>query len=97
VSGGAVAHTQQPTCRLHDAWAWTSMLGLLESKGRAHLARLHAACMAVRPFTRWSGREWRSACNHRVVACTARVAGWLLLPWTGLHDVWDPAPAPWGG
>jgi hypothetical protein len=24
------------------------MLGLLESKGRAHLARLHAACMAVR-------------------------------------------------
>jgi hypothetical protein len=27
----------------------------------------------------------------------ARVAVWLLLPWTGLHDVWDPAPAPWGG
>jgi hypothetical protein len=26
----------------------------------------------------------------------ARVAVWLLLPWTGLHDVWDPAPAPWG-
>jgi hypothetical protein len=73
------------------------MLGSLESKGRAHLARLHAACMAVRPFTRWSGRKWRSACNRRVVACTARVAGWLLLPWTGLHDVWDPAPAPWGG
>jgi hypothetical protein len=24
------------------------------------------------------------------------VAVWLLLPWTGLHDVWDPAPAPWG-
>jgi hypothetical protein len=60
------------------------------------LARLHAACMAVRPFARWSGRKWRSACNRRVVACTARVAGWLLLPWTGLHDVWDPAPAPWG-
>jgi hypothetical protein len=36
------------------------------------LARLHAACMAVRPFTRWSGRKWRSACNRRVVACTAR-------------------------
>jgi hypothetical protein len=48
------------------------MLGLLESKGRAHLARLHAACMAVLPFTRWSGRKWRSACNRRVVACTAR-------------------------
>ena len=26
----------------------------------------------------------------------ARVAVWLLLPWTGLHDVRDPAPAPWG-
>jgi hypothetical protein len=48
------------------------MLGSLESKGRAHLAWLHAACMAVRPFTRWSGRKWRSACNRRVVACTAR-------------------------
>jgi hypothetical protein len=60
------------------------------------LARLHAACMAVRPFARWSGRKWRSGCNRRVVACTARLVGWLLLPWTGLHDVWDPAPAPWG-
>jgi hypothetical protein len=73
------------------------MLGALELKGRAHLARLHAACMAVRPFTRWSGRKWRSACNRRVVACTARAVVWLLLPWTGLHDVWDPAPVPWGG
>jgi hypothetical protein len=26
----------------------------------------------------------------------ARVVVWLLLLWTGLHDVWDPAPAPWG-
>jgi hypothetical protein len=25
------------------------------SEGRAHLAWLHAACMAVRPFTHWSG------------------------------------------
>jgi hypothetical protein len=38
--------------RLHDVWAWASMLGALESKGCVHLARLHAACMAVRPFTR---------------------------------------------
>jgi hypothetical protein len=36
------------------------------------LARLHAACMVVCPFTRWSGRKWRSACNRRVVARTAR-------------------------
>jgi hypothetical protein len=27
-----------------------------KSKGCAHLARLHAACMDVRPFTRWSRR-----------------------------------------
>jgi hypothetical protein len=27
-----------------------------KSKGCAHLAWLHAACMAVHPFTRWSGR-----------------------------------------
>jgi hypothetical protein len=26
-----------------------------------------------------------------------RAAVWLLLLWAGLHDVWDPAPAPWGG
>jgi hypothetical protein len=38
----------------------------------AHLARLHVACMAARPFTRWSGRKWRDACNRWTVACTAR-------------------------
>jgi hypothetical protein len=43
-----------------------------KSEGRAHLERLHAACMAVRPFTRWSGRKWRSACNRRSAACTVR-------------------------
>jgi hypothetical protein len=37
---------------LHDVWAWAPMLDALESKGCAHLVRLHAACMAVRPFTR---------------------------------------------
>jgi hypothetical protein len=42
-----------------------------KSKGRAHLARLHADCMAIHPFTRWSGRKWRNACNRRAVACTA--------------------------
>jgi hypothetical protein len=43
---------------LHDVWAWASMLGMLESKGCAHLVWLHADCMAARPFTRWSGRKW---------------------------------------
>jgi hypothetical protein len=38
-------------------------------EGRAQLARLHAACTAVRPFTRWSGRKWRNACNRWAVAC----------------------------
>jgi hypothetical protein len=48
------------------------MQGALESKGCAHLVRLHAACMAVHPFTRWSGRKWRTACNRWAVARTAR-------------------------
>jgi hypothetical protein len=56
-----------------------------KSEGRTHLARLHAACMAARPFIRRSGRKWRGACN--------RWAVWLLLPWASLHDVWDSAPA----
>jgi hypothetical protein len=43
-----------------------------KSEGCAHLARLHAAYMAARPFTRWSGRKWRNARNRWVVACTAR-------------------------
>jgi hypothetical protein len=58
--------------RLHDVWAWASMLAASESKGCAPLVRLHAACMAVRPFTRWSGRKWRNAHNRWAVARTAR-------------------------
>jgi hypothetical protein len=65
-----------------------------ESEKCAHLARLHAACMAARPFARWSGQKWRAACNRWAVARTACAAVWLLLFWAGLHDVWDPAPAP---
>jgi hypothetical protein len=30
VGGGAVARTQQPARRLHDAWAWASMLRMLQ-------------------------------------------------------------------
>jgi hypothetical protein len=43
-----------------------------KSEGRAHLARLHAACMAARPFACWTGRKWRNARNHWAVTCTAR-------------------------
>jgi hypothetical protein len=48
------------------------MLDTSKSKGCAPLVRLHAACMAVHSFTRWSGRKWRSACNRRAVTRTAR-------------------------
>jgi hypothetical protein len=40
-------------------------------KGVPPLVRLHAACMAVRPFIRWSGRKWRSACNRWAVTRSA--------------------------
>jgi hypothetical protein len=43
-----------------------------KSERCAHLVRLHAACMAARPFARWSGQKWRTACNCWAVACTAR-------------------------
>jgi hypothetical protein len=43
-----------------------------KSEKCAHLARLHAACMAARPFARWSGKKWRAACNRWAVACTTR-------------------------
>jgi hypothetical protein len=43
-----------------------------KSERCAHLARLHVACMAARPFTRWCGRKWRDACNRWTVACTTR-------------------------
>jgi hypothetical protein len=42
-----------------------------KSERCAHLARLHAACMAARPFARWSGQKWRAACNRWAVARTA--------------------------
>jgi hypothetical protein len=48
------------------------MLDVSKLKGCALLVRLHAACMVVRPFTRWSGRKWRDARNRWAVARTAR-------------------------
>jgi hypothetical protein len=49
-NGGAVACMQHLARRLRDAWAWASMLARWESEKHVHLARLHAACMAARPF-----------------------------------------------
>jgi hypothetical protein len=57
---GCMTRGPRPPCWTH----W-------KSEGRAHLVRSHAACTAVRPFTRWSGRKWRNACNRWAVACTA--------------------------
>jgi hypothetical protein len=50
-----------------------------KSERCAHLARLHAACIAARPFTRWSGRKWGDACNAGRLQAP-RAAVWLLLP-----------------
>jgi hypothetical protein len=43
-----------------------------KSERCAHLARLHAACMAARPFACWSEQKWRGACNRWAVACIMR-------------------------
>jgi hypothetical protein len=43
-----------------------------KSERCSHLAWLHAACMAARPFARWSGQKWRAACNRWAVARTTR-------------------------
>jgi hypothetical protein len=40
------------------------MLDALKLKGCIPMARLHAACMAVRPFTRWFRQRRRNACNR---------------------------------
>jgi hypothetical protein len=58
---GCMTRRRGPPCRV----CW-------KSEGRTHLARLHAACMATRPFARWSGRRWRNARNRWAVACTTR-------------------------
>jgi hypothetical protein len=64
-SGGAVACTKHPTRRLHDAWAWASMLGVLEVREVRPLGavacRLHC----------WSRQKWRAACNP-LGGCTHR-------------------------
>jgi hypothetical protein len=41
---------QQLARRLLDAWAWVPKLTCQKLEKRIHLARLHAACMAARPF-----------------------------------------------
>ena len=57
--------------RLRDAWAWASMLACWESEKRVHLARLHAACMATRPFRPLVWEKVGVACNCWAVVRTA--------------------------
>jgi hypothetical protein len=64
-----------------------------KSEKCAHLARLHAACMATRPFARWSGQSGGPLVTAGRLRAP-RAAVWLLLLWAGLHDMWDPAPTP---
>jgi hypothetical protein len=87
---------QHPVRWLRDAWAWASMLARWESEKRVHLARLHAAYMAARPFR---PLVWAKVGGSLVTAgrlCAPRAAVWLLLLRAGWRDMRDPAPAPQG-
>jgi hypothetical protein len=48
-----------------------------ESEKCAHLARLHAACMAARPFARWSVQKWRAALSHPALRNKARCISYM--------------------
>jgi hypothetical protein len=48
------------------------MLDASKSKGCVPLVQLHAAYMAVRPFTCWFGQKWRSAYNRWAVTRSTR-------------------------
>jgi hypothetical protein len=48
------------------------MLDASKSKGCVPVVRLHATCMAVRPFNHWFRRGWRSAYNREAVTRSAR-------------------------
>jgi hypothetical protein len=96
VGGGAVARTQHPARRLHDAWAWASMLGVLEV---GEVRPLGVVCMppawlpALSPVGLGkSGGPLVTAGRLRAPRATV----WLLLLWASLHDAWDLAPAPQG-
>jgi hypothetical protein len=94
--GGAVARTQHPAHRLHDAWAWASMLGVLEV---GEVRSLGAVCMPPAWLPALSPVGLGQSGGPLVTAGrlhAPRTAVWLLLLWASLHDAWDPAPAPQG-
>ena len=55
---------QQLARWLRDAWAWASKLACQKSEKRVHLARLHTACMAARPFRPLVWAKVGVACNR---------------------------------
>jgi hypothetical protein len=94
--GGAVARTQHPVRRLHDTWAWASMLGVLEV---GEVRPLGVVCMPPAWLPALSPVGLGKSGGPLVTAGrlhAPRAAVWLLLLWASLHDVWDPAPAPQG-
>jgi hypothetical protein len=94
--GGAVARTQHPARRLHDAWAWASMLGVLEV---GEVRPLGAVCMPPAWLPVLSPVGLGKSGGPLVTARrlhAPRAAVWLLLLWASLHDAWDLAPAPQG-
>jgi hypothetical protein len=66
---------------LLDAWAWVPKLTRQKLEKRVHLARLHAACMAARPFCPlvWA-RKGGGSLVTAGRSCAPRTAVWLLLP-----------------
>jgi hypothetical protein len=63
---------QQLVRWLRDAWAWASKPTCQKSEKRVHLARLHAACMAARPFRLLVWAKVGVACNRWAVVRTTR-------------------------
>ena len=62
----------QVVAQLLDAWAWASKLACQKSEKRVHLARLHAACMAARPFRPLVWAKVGVTCNRWAVVRTTR-------------------------
>jgi hypothetical protein len=96
VGGGAVARTQHPARRLHDAWVWASMLGVLEvgevrPLGAVRIPPAWLPALSPVGLGKSGGSLVTAGRLH-----APRAAVWLLLLWASLHDAWDPASVPQG-
>jgi hypothetical protein len=89
--GSAVARTQHPARRLHDAWAWASMLGVLEVGEVRPLGAVACHLHGYPPFC-------PLVTAGRLHA--PRTAVWLLLLWAGCWGEGEDVtlrsrPSPW--